>query len=135
MKIVILYFLEEKNKKHIDIVKNLEKAAIANGHEVTLCNEKDATNIHFAIFDYVAVVTVPKGIFSAILPTKMPEILKAHGNLTGKKGSALVIKRGFFTNKMSRLTMRAMEKEGMVIDYFDIIDTPGFATHVGKKLG
>ncbi len=135
MKILILHFIDERNKKHSDIVKNLEKSAIANGHAVTICNEKDATNIHFAMYDYVTVVTVPSGIFSAKLPVKMSEILKMHGTLTGKKGAALIIKSGFFTNKMSKVTMKAMEKEGMVLDYFEIIDTPGFATHVGKKLG
>ncbi len=135
MKILLLHFLQDRNKNQHEIISNLEKSATANGHTVTVLNEKDATNLHFAMYDYVTVVTVPTGIFSAQIPIKMTEILKSHGNLTGRKGAALVVKSGFFTNKMCRLTMRAMEKEGMVIDYFDIIDSPGFATHVGKKLG
>ncbi len=135
MRILILHFLQERNKKHSDILKNLEKSAIANEHTVTVCNEKDSINLHMAMFDYIAVVTVPTSIIGAKLPVKMSEILSNHGSLTGKKGCALVVKNGFSSNKMSRITMHAMEKEGMVIDYFDIIDTPGYATHVGKKLG
>ncbi len=135
MRILILHFLLERNKKHNDILKNLEKSAIAKGHTVTICNNKDAINLHMAMFDYVTVVTVPAGLIGAKLPEKMTEILSTHGSLSGKKGCALVVKNGFSSSKMSRLTMHAMEKEGMVIDYFDIIDTPGYATHVGKKLG
>ncbi len=135
MRILILHFLSDRNKKHSDIIRNLEKSATANGHTVTICNEKDAINLHMAMFDYVTVITVPAGIIGAKLPEKMGEILSTHGSLAGKKGCALVVKSGFSSNKMSRITMNAMEKEGMVIDYFDIIDTPGYATHVGKKLG
>lgn len=135
MKILILHFLQERNKKHIEILKNLEKAAVGNGHTVTILNEKDATNLHFAMYDYVTIVTTPSGMFSAKVPAKMTEILKSHGNLTGRKGAALVSKSGFLSNKMCRITMKAMEREGMVVDYFDVIDSPGFATHVGKKLG
>ena len=135
MKILILYFLEERNKKQLEILKNLEKSVTANGHTVTICNEKDATNLHFAMFDYVTVLISANGGFSTEIPAKMQEILKTHGSLASKKGAALVIKKGFSTNKMSRKLMWIMEKEGMFIDYFDIIDSPGFALHVGKKLG
>ncbi len=135
MRILILHFLHNKNNKHSEILKNLEKSAVANGHTVTICNDKDAINLHMGMHDYITVVTVPAGIVGAKLPEKMTEILSTHGSLSGKKGCALVVKKGFSSNKMSRITMHAMEKEGMVIDYFDIIDTPGYATHVGKKLG
>ncbi len=135
MRILILHFLSERNRKHSDILKNLEKSAVANGHTVAICNDKDSINVHMAMYDYVTVVTVTAGIIGAKLPEKMSEILSTHGSLTGKKGCALVVKNGFSSNKMSRITMHAMEKEGMVIDYFDIIDSPGYAAHVGKKLG
>ncbi len=135
MRILILHFLSDRNAKHSQIIKNLEQSAISKGHTVTICNEKDSTNLHMAMHDYISVVTVPAGLIGAKLPEKMSEILSTHGSLAGKKGCALVVKSGFSSNKMSKLTMRAMEKEGMVIDYFDIIDTPGYATHVGKKLG
>ncbi len=135
MHILILHFLSSRNAKHTQIIKNLEKAAIAKGNTVTVCNEKDAINLHMAMFEYVTVLTTPLGLIGAKIPEKMPEILSTHGSLSGKKGCALVVKKGFSSNKMSKITMHAMEKEGMVIDYFDIIDSPGYATHVGKKLG
>ncbi len=135
MRILILHFTSNKNKKHADIIKKLEKSATANSHTVTICNEKDSINLHMGMFDYITLVTVPPGLIGAKLPEKMNEVLSTHGSLSGKKGCALVIKSGFSSNKMSRITMHAMEKEGMVIDYFDIIDSPGYATHVGKKLG
>ncbi len=134
MKILILHFLKS-DKKSTDILKNLEKSCIANSHEVVICSEKDSINLHMGIFDYITIITTPSTIFSSKLPEKFEQIISTHGSLSGKKGCALVVKSGFFSNKLSRLTMRAMEKEGMVIDYFDIIDSPGYATHTGKKLG
>ncbi len=135
MRILILHFLPGRNKKYSDIIQNLEKAAVANGHTVTVCNEKDAINLHMGTFEYITVVTTPPGLIGAKLPDNLGVVLSTHGSLSGKKGCAIVVKSGFSSNKMSRLTMHAMEKEGMVIDYFDIIDSPGYATHIGKKLG
>ncbi|MFI3258356.1 MAG: hypothetical protein R3Y36_08680 [Spirochaetales bacterium] len=135
MRVLVLHFLEKNNKKHAEILKNLEQSARAKGHDVTLCNEKDAINLHMAMFEYIAVVTVAPSVISAKLPEKLSEILSAHGSLSGKKGCALVVKYGLFSNKMCRITMKAMEKEGMVIDYFEIIENPAHAAYVGKKLG
>ena len=46
-----------------------------------------------------------------------------------------MVKSGLFSGKMCRLTMHAMEKEGMVVDYFDIIESADHAAFVGKKIG
>ncbi len=134
MKVLILHFLQH-SKKNNDILANLEKSCISNSHDVTICGEKDSINLHMGIYDYITIVTTPLNAFSSKLPEKFEQIISTHGSLSGKKGCALVVKKGLFSSKLSSITMKAMEKEGMVIDYFDIIDTPGYATHAGKKLG
>jgi hypothetical protein len=135
MRVLILHFLSVRNEKHAGILKKLEQAAAAAGHQVTVCGEKDTVNLHTAMYEYIAVVTAPSGFIGAKLPEKLPEILSTHGSVSGKKGCALVVKPGLFSGKMCRLTMHAMEKEGMVVDYFDIIESADHAAFVGKKIG
>lgn len=135
MRVLLLYFLDGNKKKHTEMLKKLEQTAIANGHDVTVCNDKDAINLHMAMYDYIAVLTAATSFIGAKLPNKLPEILSSHGTLSGKKGCALVAKYGLSSTKMCRLTMRAMEKEGMVLDYFEVIESPDHASYVGKKIG
>lgn len=135
MRVLILHFLSVRNEKHAGVLKKLEQAAAAAGHQVTVCGERDTVNLHTAMYEYIAVVTAPSGFIGAKLPEKLPEILSTHGSVSGKKGCALVVKSGLFSGKMCRLTMHAMEKEGMVVDYFDIIESADHAAYVGKKIG
>jgi len=135
MRVLILHFLNKKNSKHANILKNLEAAATNNGHQVTLIDAKDSDNLHFAMYEYIAVVTVSEKAFGAKLPPHMLEILSKHGSLSGIKGCSLVVKKGLSSEKMSRLAMHAMEREGMVIDYFQIIESADHAKAIGKKIG
>lgn len=135
MKVLILHFLSMHNQKHSDVLKNLEKAALDAGREVTVCSQKDAVNLHMAMYEYIAVVVPASPLFGAKLPEKLPEILSTHGSVSGKKGCVLVVKSGLSSGKMCRITMHALEKEGMVVDYFDIIENAAHASHAGKKIG
>lgn len=135
MRLLILHFLDSKNNKHKKILENLEASAANNGHQVTVIDAKDAENMHFAMYEYVTIVTNSAKLFGAKLPEHMSEILSQHGTLSGVKGCSLVVKGGFSSEKMSRLSMHAMEKEGMKIDYFQIIESPDHAKAIGKKLG
>ncbi|MEE0999330.1 MAG: hypothetical protein UIH41_06695, partial [Treponemataceae bacterium] len=64
-----------------------------------------------------------------------PEVLATCGNVSGKKGCALIVKSGLFSQKFCNSVMKKMEKEGMKIDYFDVINNVDHAAHVGKKIG
>jgi hypothetical protein len=53
----------------------------------------------------------------------------------GKKGAAFLKKAGPFTGKAMANVMRAMEKEGMVVNWSDIIFSAPHAEALGKKIG
>ncbi|MCQ2612326.1 MAG: hypothetical protein MJ183_01825 [Treponemataceae bacterium] len=136
MRILILSFLKSENTKHNEILKKLSTAAESKGHEVRVQNgitEQD--QIHLAIYDYIAVVVPASPLFGAKVHPKLPEVLSQCGNPEGKKGCALVVKSGFMSQKMVRVTMRAMEREGMKLDYFEVIENVDHAAYVGKKIG
>ena len=69
------------------------------------------------------------------MPEKFDEILDNCGNLTSKKGCALVVKSGFSSWKTCKNLMKAMEKQGVLLDYFEVVDNPDHAAYVGKKIG
>lgn len=136
MRTLILSFLKKDNDKHQKILKKLEAAAVTNGHLVDVKDAKlDKDNLHLTIYEYIAVV-VPATPFSGKkVPALLPEVLATCGNVSGKKGCALVVKSGLFSQKFCTTVMRKMEKEGMMIDYFEVINNVDHAAYVGKKIG
>ena len=136
MRTLILSFLKKDNDKHQKILKKLEEAAIANGHLVEVKDAKlDKDSLHLTFYEYIAVV-VPATPFSGKkVPALLPEVLATSGTVSGKKGCALVVKRGLFSQKFCTTVMRKMEKEGMLIDYFEVINNVDHAAYVGKKIG
>ena len=135
MRILLLHFLSTQNQRHTAVLKKIEQTVGASGNQCTLCSEKDSINLHMGMFEYIAVIVPASPLFGAKVPEKLPEILSTHGSVNGKKGCVLVVKSGFSSAKMCRVTMHAMEKEGMVIDYFDIIESADHASYSAKKIG
>lgn len=136
MRILLLSYLKADNRKQSDILKKLEQTAAACGHQVDVkSGEKDTEELHLIIYDYIAVVVPASPLFGAKVPAKLPEVLSHCGNVSGKKGAALVVKSGFSSAKMCHAVMKAMEKEGMFVDYFEVIESVDHATAVGRKIG
>lgn len=135
MRVLILHFLDTRNAKNMTILRNLQAASENNGHQVTVMSEKDAENLQFAMYEYVCIVTKSTKIFGAKLPIKIKDILSKHGILSGRKGCSLVVKGGLSSEKMNTLVMRAMEVEGVLIDYSQVIENPEHAKSIGKKIG
>lgn len=136
MRILILSYLKSDNRKQTDILKKLEQTAVACGHQVDVkSGEKDTEELHLIIYDYIAVIVPASPLFGAKVPAKLPEVLSHCGNVSGKKGAALVVKSGFSSAKMCHVVMKAMEKEGMFVDYFEVVESVDHATAVGRKIG
>ena len=87
------------------------------------------------MYEYIAVVVPANPLSGKKVPDLVSEVLSTCGPVSGKKGCALVVKSGLFSNKFCRFLMRKMEKEGMMIDYFEVINNVDHANYVGKKIG
>ncbi len=136
MRIVLLHFLDIENKKYSDILKKLADTASKNGHQIDVVNGMTETDsFRITPYDYAAVVCAGTGFFSGKIPSQVAEVLAVCGTASGKKGCALIVKGGLAPQKTCRNLMHVMEKEGMLLDYFDIIESPDHAAYVGKKIG
>jgi len=136
MRIAILHFLDDDKSSHKTILQNLQRTANAKGHEVSIFSaKKDAYNLRLSIYDYICLIIPSSPVFGSKIPSRVSELLSSCGAISGKKAAALVLKSGFSSNKTARNLMRAMEREGLKLDYFDIVKNADHANYVGKKLG
>jgi hypothetical protein len=70
------------------------------------------------------------------MPEALPKILASGSGLIGKKSAAFLNKTSpFFINKSLSNLMKAMEKEGMLVNWSDVILNPPHAEALGKRIG
>lgn len=135
MRVAILHFLDKKNNKVQKVLKNLTKGLESNSHQVTVLDGfVDMDNVKLPIYEYIYVLAKPASLFSAKLPEKISYVLANCGTLIGKKSSALILQSGFMSEKACNNLMSIMEKEGMFVNNFCVVDNTDYATYLGKKL-
>ncbi|MCL2557497.1 MAG: hypothetical protein FWE09_03370, partial [Treponema sp.] len=106
-----------------------------DGHIVDVINANESDGARLPGYDYVAIVTETLSFFSARLPDAVKKILDSARALGGKKGAAFVRKGGFRFNRALAVLMNAMEKEGMVVNWSDILLSVAHAEAMGKRIG
>lgn len=136
MRIALVTFIDSDDARSSAIVSRLASVASARGNVVErLSGRSDSSLVRLSMFDYVAIVYRPKGLFSSTLPPAVSEYLAQSGPLTGKKGCAIVVKSGLSSARSCRALMHAMEAEGVCVDYFEIVRDVSQADSVGAMIG
>ncbi len=136
MRVIILHFLDVQSKNNGSLVKALSDGASRGGHVVEVVDGNRPTdNLRLTPYEYVVVFTPSYGLFKGKIPVRVTEVLSSCGNLTGKKGAAFVTKSLFSAPSANQMLMQAMEREGMVVNDFNIIENPEQATMAGSRLG
>jgi hypothetical protein len=118
-----------------EYVKALAKGMEAMGHRVEVIDAWTEDGMRLPGFEYIAVITEPASVISAKIPDIIPKILSAGSGVGGKKSAAFVKKGGLRSGKTLANLMHAMEKEGMVINWSDILFNPPHAEVMGKRIG
>ncbi len=137
MRVALVHFLSPvKNIKHKGILQKLETAVINKGYQIDVFNANtDYSTMRLTGYDYISIIVPSSPLFGAKLPENFDEILENSGTLTTKKGCALVVKSGFSSWKTCSKLMKSMEKQGILVDYSDVVENPDHAAYVGKKIG
>jgi len=118
-----------------DYIKSLAKGMESMGHRVDIIDAWTEDGMKLPAYDYIAVVTEPLSKFSGKIPEIIAKILSAGSSLVGKKSAAFIKKSGLFTNKAFTNLMKVMEKEGMKINWSDILLNAPHAEALGKYIG
>jgi hypothetical protein len=133
---LLLYFFKSDNSKGSAILKKLAQTASSANHSVdTVCGLTDADTLRIAPYEYIAVLAPCTGMFGRKVSPKVAEVLANLGSAIGKKGCALIVKSGFFSWRTCKHLMSVMEKEGIALDYSDVVLNSDHAAYVGKRLG
>lgn len=134
MRILILHFLSNQSKN--SFIKTLSDSASRSGHQVDVVDGTSATDtLRFATYGYIVVVSSSFGLFKGRIHPRVTEVLSSCGSLTGKKGAAFVTKSLFSAPSASRVLMEAMEREGMVVNDFNVLENLEQVQSVGSILG
>jgi len=116
-----------------DYVKALANGMESMGHRVDVLDAGDGYKLPG--YDYIALCTEAAGFWGGKMPEALPQLL-ATASLAGMKGAAFLKKTGpFFINKALCNLMKAMEKEGMVVNWSEVLLSPDHANAMGKRIG
>ena len=122
-------------KEPPDYARSLAKGMEAMGHRVDILDAWTEDGYKLPAYEYIAVVTEPISFFSGKIISNISKMLSTGSSLSGKKSAAFIKKAGLFTNRAISNLMKAMEKEGMVINWSDIIFNAPHAEALGKHIG
>ena len=118
-----------------DYVRSLAKGMESMGHRVDIIDAWTEDGFRLPGYEYIAVVAEPVSFFSGKTSDAAAKILSCGSGLAGKKSAAFVKKGGLFSGRALTNLMRAMEKEGMTINWSDVLLSPFHAEALGKRIG
>jgi hypothetical protein len=118
-----------------DWAKALAKGMEAMGHRVDLLDARTDDGVRLPGYEYIAVLAESVSFFGGKMPDSLSKMLATASSLVGKKGAAFLRKSGPFTGKAMANLMRAMEKEGMCVNWSEIVERIDQAEALGKRIG
>jgi menaquinone-dependent protoporphyrinogen IX oxidase len=124
-----------QRKKPPEYVQALAKGMTMMGHQVDIIDAWTEDGFKLPGYQYVAVTAEPLSFFSGKIPPIITKILSAGSTLVGKKSAAFIKKSGLFSNRALSNLMKEMEKEGMMINWSDILFNSPHAQEMGKRIG
>ncbi|MDL2229944.1 hypothetical protein LJC14_06820 [Treponema sp. OttesenSCG-928-L16] len=117
-----------------DYVQSLARGMESMGHRVDIIDAWTEDGMRLPGYEYIVVAAETVSFFSGKIPEVLSKVLSA-ATVVSKKSAAFIKKGGFFTAKALANVMRAMEKEGMFVNWSDIILNAPQAEALGKRIG
>jgi hypothetical protein len=119
-----------------DYVSALARGMESMGHRVDVIDAWTGDAMRLPGYEYIAVAAEPVSLFGGTLPDALGRLLGMPGSgLLGKRGAAFLRRNSPFTGKGLANLMRAMEREGMIVNWSDVILNAPHAEALGKRIG
>ena len=124
-------------RKHVpEYVKSLAKGMESAGHKVDILDAWTEDGFRLPGYEYIVVCAEAVSFWGGNMPEALSKILSVGSGLVGKKGAAFLKKTSpIFITKAVRNIMRAMEKEGMMVNWSEVILSPSQAEILGRRIG
>jgi hypothetical protein len=135
MRIAVISVCAQRNGSQ-DCVKALAGGMESMGHHVEIFNAWTDDGYKLPAFEYIAVCAEAASFWGGKMPVALSKILASTSSLGGKKSAAFLKKTSpFFVNKALGNLMRAMEKEGMMVNWSEVLLSAAHANAMGKRIG
>ncbi|MDR0312950.1 MAG: hypothetical protein LBI14_05075 [Treponema sp.] len=119
-----------------EYVKSLAKGMESMGHRVDVMDAWTDDGMRLPGYEYIAICAEPVSFWGGKLSEVLPRVLGSGSGLVGKKSAAFIKKTGpIFIAKALANLMKAMEREGMNVNWSDILLNPPHAEALGKRIG
>ena len=133
---IVVVSVPSQRKGIPDYVRALAKGMESMGHRVDILDAWTEDGFRLPGYEYIAVCAEPVSFWGGKMPEALPKIIASGSGLVGKKCAAFLKKTGpLFVNKAFYTLMKAMEKEGMTINWSEIILSVPQAEALGKRVG
>jgi len=133
MRVAVVY-APVKRSTTPDYALALAKGIEAMGHTVEIVDAWKDDGMKLPGCQYIIIATEPLSFFSAKIPEVIPKILSSKG-IDGKKSAAFIKKSGLRSSKTLINLMNAMEKEGLIVNWSEILLNAPHAEAMGKRIG
>jgi len=125
-----------QRKEVPDYVKSLAKGMESRGHRVDILDAWTEDGFRLPGYENSAVCAEATSLWGGKMPDVLAKFLSAGSGLLGKKSAAFLKKTSpIFINKALWNLMRAMEKEGMLVNWSEILLNASQAEALGKRIG
>ena len=111
------------------------KGVEAMGHRVDVLDAWTEDGRKLAGYEYLIVLSEAASTFGGKVPDILPKFLASASMLVGKKSAAFLRPSPIFAGKAMANLMRAMEKEGMCVNWSEVVPKPGIAEAAAKRIG
>jgi len=122
-------------KEPPDYVQALVKGMQSMGHRVDIVDVWTEDGYKLPGYEYIAVAAEPVSFLSGKIQSNISKMLATGSSLAGKKSAAFIKKTGIFSVRALANLMRAMEKEGMIVNWSDLLFNAPHAEAMGKRIG
>jgi hypothetical protein len=135
MRIAVISVTSQK-KGIPEYVKSLAKGMESMGHRADVIDAWTDDGFRLPGYEYIAVCAEAASFWGGKMPESLSKILAAGSGLVGKKSAAFLKKTSpVFVTKALWNLMKAMEKEGMTVNWSEIILSAAQAEALGQRIG
>jgi len=135
IRVAVLYFAKASAAAKVKALAEALGRGIQNqGAQVDVIDGLRNRETKLTGYHYVAVGCDVRSLWGGALPPELPQALAAGGIITGKKTFGFVLKSPWGAPATLMKLMKALEHEGMLVRYSEILGNPDEAVALGARL-
>jgi 2-keto-3-deoxy-L-rhamnonate aldolase RhmA len=132
MRVALIYVPAKAPDALAAVAKAMARAIEAAGHFVDISQARTDEMPSLTGYDYVIIGTESASAFGKI-PEDVARILAQAGMLSGKRSMAFLRKSGLRPEKALTRLMKAMETEGMLVNYAEVVSKEADAAKAARE--